>query len=179
MRAEDIAMKRHVLALLLLPVWLAGCSDSGSESARLERRMDELVKELRQTRAEAQRGNERLIAAMQEHFSQAGAYGLPAAAAPGSLSAPAEAVRSMEASRALQQAHVTMSERMSAVPLSGDPDRDFLAQMIPHHEGAIDMSKVLLQGGLRPEVRRLAQEIIAHQQGEIELMRRWLEAVSK
>lgn len=172
-------MRRHVLAVLLLPIWVAGCLDSGSESARLERRMDELVKELRQTRAEVQRGNERLIAAMQDHFSTAGGYGSPAAAAPRSLGVPVDAARSMEASRALQQAHVTMSERMSAVPVTGDPDRDFLAQMIPHHEGAIDMSKVLLQGGLRPEVRRLAQEIIAHQQSEIEIMRRWLEAVSK
>ena len=85
----------------------------------------------------------------------------------------------MEASRALQQAQATMSEAMSVVPLTGDPDRDFLAQMIPHHEGAIDMSKILLQSGLRPEVRRLAQEIIAHQQGEIAIMRRWLVAVSR
>ena len=85
----------------------------------------------------------------------------------------------MEASKALQTAQTTMSERMSSVPLTGDPDRDFLAQMIPHHEGAIDMSKVLLKDGLRPEIRRLAQEIIGHQQAEIEIMKRWLEAVSK
>ena len=85
----------------------------------------------------------------------------------------------MEASKALQAAQTTMSERMSSVPLTGDPDRDFLAQMIPHHEGAIDMSKVLLKDGLRPEVRRLAQEIIGHQQAEIEMMKRWLEAVSR
>ena len=84
-----------------------------------------------------------------------------------------------QAPKALQAAHVTMSERMSSVPLTGDPDRDFLAQMIPHHEGAIEMSKVLLKDGVRPEVRRLAQEIIAHQQGEIEMMRRWVEAISK
>jgi uncharacterized protein (DUF305 family) len=38
---------------------------------------------------------------------------------------------------------------------------------------------VLLKDGVRPEVRRLAQEIIAHQQGEIEMMRRWVEAISK
>jgi uncharacterized protein (DUF305 family) len=38
---------------------------------------------------------------------------------------------------------------------------------------------VLLKDGLRPEVRRLAQEIIVHQQGEIEMMKRWLEAVSR
>ena len=155
---------------------LAGCTDSGSETARLERRMDELARDIRQARAEAQRGNERLIAALQEHFSQSG---LSSPAMPTGAATPLDPVRGMEASRALQAAQNTMSANMSAVPLTGDPDRDFLAQMIPHHEGAIEMSKVLLKDGLRPEVRRLAQEIIAHQQGEIELMKRWLAAVSR
>jgi len=156
---------------------LAGCSDSGSDVAKLERRIDDLSRELRQARAEAQRGSERVIAALQEHFAQGAGFTAPAS--PGGASAAVDKVRGMEASRALQAAHATMSERMSSVPLTGDPDRDFLAQMIPHHEGAIDMSKVLLNDGVRPEVRRLAQEIIAHQQGEIEMMKRWLDAVSK
>jgi uncharacterized protein (DUF305 family) len=138
--------------------------------------MDELAREIRQARAETQRGNERLIAALQEHFSQSG---LSSPTMPSNATTPLDPVRGMEASRALQAAQNTMSANMSAVPLTGDPDRDFLAQMIPHHEGAIEMSKVLLQDGLRPEVRRLAQEIIAHQQGEIELMKRWLVAVSR
>ena len=161
------------LAILLL----AGCSDSGSETARLERRIDELSRELRQARAETQRGNERVIGALQEHFAQGAGYSPPSAPA-GALAA-VDKERGMEASKALQAAQTTMSERMSSVPLTGDPDRDFLAQMIPHHEGAIDMSKVLLKDGLRPEVRRLAQEIIGHQQAEIEMMKRWLEAVSR
>ena len=156
---------------------LAGCSDSGSETARLERRIDELSRDLRQARAETQRGNERVIAALQEHFSQGAGYSPPSS--PAGAAAAVDKVRGMEASKALQAAQTTMSERMSSVPLTGDPDRDFLAQMIPHHEGAIDMSKVLLKDGLRPEVRRLAQEIIVHQQGEIEMMKRWLEAVSR
>jgi uncharacterized protein (DUF305 family) len=113
---------------------------------------------------------------LQEHFSQ---NGLSSPAMPSNAATQLDPVRGMEASRALQAAQNTMSANMSAVPLTGDPDRDFLAQMIPHHEGAIEMSKVLLKDGLRPEVRRLAQEIIAHQQGEIELMKRWLAAVSR
>ena len=156
---------------------LGACTDSGSEASRLERRVDELARELRLARAEAQRGNERVIAALQEHFSQG--QGFTAPSAPGGLSVAIDRERGMAASKALQAAQSTMSERMSAVPLTGDPDRDFLAQMIPHHEGAIDMSKVLLKDGVRPEVRRLAQEIIAHQEGEIQMMKRWLEAVSK
>ena len=168
---------RRALPVLVVSIgaaMAAGCSDNGSDVSKLERRIEELVKELRQSRSEIQRGNERLIAMLQAHGLQGGGLTLPFE--PGRIAPPASSTN-MAASQAIQQATTTMSERMSAVPLTGDPDRDFLAQMIPHHEGAVDMSKVLLQGGLRPEVRRLAQEIIAHQQAEIELMKRWLAAV--
>ena len=161
-----------------LTLSMISCSDSGSENSRLERRLDELVKELRQSRAEAQRGAERMVAILQT-IGATSSLSLPNASGADRLNAPAMGDANMEASRALQQAQAAMSQAMSGVALTGDPDRDFLAQMIPHHEGAIDMSKILLQGGLRPEVRRLAQEIIAHQQGEIAIMRRWLEAVSR
>jgi len=162
-----------MLALFMV----AGCADSASEASRLERRLDELARELRQARAEAQRGNERLIQALQEHFAQGGAYSAPES--PGGSEVAVDRERGMAASRALVAAQSQMSERMSSVPLTGDPDRDFLAQMIPHHEGAIEMSRVLLKDGVRPDVRRLAQEIIAHQQNEIDMMKRWLEAVSR
>jgi uncharacterized protein (DUF305 family) len=58
--------------------------------------------------------------------------------------------------------------------LPGDPDRDFAAMMIPHHQGAIDMAKVELIYGRDPVLRRLAQGIIVEQQQEIELMQRSL-----
>ena len=61
--------------------------------------------------------------------------------------------------------------RDMAVPHTGDPDRDFAAMMIPHHQGAIDMAKVQLQFGRDPILRRLAQAIIVEQQQEIDLMR--------
>jgi len=60
--------------------------------------------------------------------------------------------------------------RDMAVPHTGDPDRDFAAMMIPHHQGAIDMAKVQLQFGRDPILRRLAQGIIVEQQQEIDLM---------
>jgi len=75
--------------------------------------------------------------------------------------------------RAMAEAMDRMTRDM-AVPHSGDPDRDFAAMMIPHHQGAIDMAKVQLQFGRDPVLRRLAQAIIVEQQQEIDVMRREL-----
>jgi len=72
-------------------------------------------------------------------------------------------------------------ERMAkdmAITHGGDPDRDFAAMMIPHHQGAIDMAKAELQFGHDPVMRRLAQGIIVQQQQEIALMRRELERLA-
>ena len=60
---------------------------------------------------------------------------------------------------------------MVAAPMTGDPDHDFAAIMIPHHQGAVDMAKVELIYGKDPVLRRLAQEIIVTQEQEIEVMR--------
>jgi uncharacterized protein (DUF305 family) len=70
-----------------------------------------------------------------------------------------------------------MHKDMSIVP-SGDPDRDFAAMMIPHHQGAVDMARIELQFGKDPVLRRLAQGIIVEQLQEIEVMRRELRQLS-
>src|SRR5437870_13502622 len=54
---------------------------------------------------------------------------------------------------------------------SGDVDRDFVAMMIPHHQGAIDMAQAELRYGRNEQLRRLAQEIIVSQSQEIAAMR--------
>lgn len=54
---------------------------------------------------------------------------------------------------------------------SGDVDRDFVAMMVPHHHGAIDMAQTVLRYGHNGKIRRLAQEIIVTQQQEIAVMR--------
>jgi uncharacterized protein (DUF305 family) len=73
----------------------------------------------------------------------------------------------------MAQAMGRMHKDMSIAP-SGDPDRDFAAMMIPHHQGAVDMARVELQFGKDPVLRRLTQGIIVEQLQEIEVMQREL-----
>jgi len=67
-----------------------------------------------------------------------------------------------------------MHKEMHSAPYTGDPDRDFVTMMIPHHQGAIDMAKAILLYGKDEQLKRLAQEIIADQQNEVQLMQLWL-----
>lgn len=53
----------------------------------------------------------------------------------------------------------------------GDVDHDFVAMMVPHHQGAVDMAKAELNYGHNVQLRRLAQQIVATQQQEITVMR--------
>jgi len=75
----------------------------------------------------------------------------------------------------MNQAMTVMDRGMKQAPMAGNPDHDFAAMMIPHHQGAIDMAKVELLYGKDPVLRRLAQEIIVTQQQEIVVMRRQLD----
>jgi YVTN family beta-propeller protein len=73
--------------------------------------------------------------------------------------------------REMMDGMAKMDREMMTAPMTGDPDHDFAAMMIPHHQGAVDMAKVVLLHGKDPILRRLAQEIIVTQQQEIEVMR--------
>jgi uncharacterized protein (DUF305 family) len=54
---------------------------------------------------------------------------------------------------------------------SGDVDRDFVAMMVPHHQGAVDMAQAELKYGHNEQLRRRARQIVANQQQEIVVMR--------
>jgi uncharacterized protein (DUF305 family) len=61
-----------------------------------------------------------------------------------------------------------------AIPFTGNADIDFAKGMIPHHQGAVEMAKVVLQYGKDPAMKKLARDIIKAQDKEIAFMQRWL-----
>ncbi|HEY4191618.1 MAG TPA: DUF305 domain-containing protein [Mesorhizobium sp.] len=75
-----------------------------------------------------------------------------------------------------QAAMDKMHREMMAMKYTGDADVDFVRGMIPHHQAAIDMANVLLAHGKDPEMRKLAENIVAAQQKEITEMENWLAA---
>ena len=82
------------------------------------------------------------------------------------------------ASMAFAQAEADMMTSM-AITYTGEADVDFITGMIPHHPGAVEMAKILLHYGTDPEVKALAEGIIAAQESEIAGMTAWLAAQAK
>ncbi|QOG06722.1 DUF305 domain-containing protein [Aureimonas sp. OT7] len=76
------------------------------------------------------------------------------------------------------EAYTDAMDRMHGPMMEGvanaDPDVAFVLGMIPHHQGAIDMAKIVLEYGKDDFTRDLAQEVIAAQEKEIAGMRDWL-----
>ena len=73
----------------------------------------------------------------------------------------------------LSENDAAMNKMMADMTIkpTGDVDRDFVAMMVPHHRGAIDMAKAELKYGHNEQLRRIAQEIVVTQQQEIPVMR--------
>lgn len=79
----------------------------------------------------------------------------------------------------------TGSEHMHMGSMTGSPDtlstvsaadfdREFIQEMIPHHEMAVMMAQMLAAGTARPEMKQLATNVMTSQSNEIQMMRGWL-----
>ncbi len=80
------------------------------------------------------------------------------------------------------EAYLTASAGMHdsmMITYSGNADIDFARGMIPHHQGAIDMARIELEFGTDPELRKVAEAIIAAQEAEIAAFQAWLAANDK
>lgn len=99
-------------------------------------------------------------------LAQHAGHGAPTSGAAANPSEPAS-------TRAYREAMARMHKAMD-IPYTGDADRDFAAGMIPHHQGAIDMARIELEHGTDPEMRKMAEEVIAAQEQEIARLRAFL-----
>lgn len=88
---------------------------------------------------------------------------MPGMAAPGK--SPAD--------QAMAAGMMAMDHGMATAPMTGNADQDFVAMMIPHHQGAVSMAEVELRYGHDPFLRQLAGRIIAAQDQEIAAMQEW------
>lgn len=89
-------------------------------------------------------------------------------------SQPVKSTATVTAStRAYEAAMATMHQHMNA-PLSGNADVDFVRQMLPHHQAAVDMAKIQLQYGRDERLKSLSRWIIRSQEVEIGFMKNWL-----
>jgi uncharacterized protein (DUF305 family) len=89
-----------------------------------------------------------------------------------SVPAPAAAVDAAS-TKAFKAANDKMHGDM-AIAFSGNADVDFIKGMLPHHQGAVEMAKIVLKHGKDAKVRKLARDIIKAQNTEIAFMKAWL-----
>ncbi|MER9685142.1 DUF305 domain-containing protein [Mesorhizobium sp. M0139] len=97
----------------------------------------------------------------------------------GMTNMPMDTANMSEASRNYMEAMKRMDAPMMQGLQAGDPDVAFVQAMIPHHQGAIDMARAVLQFGKDDQVKVWANQIITAQQAEIAAMQEWLKQHAK
>lgn len=66
-----------------------------------------------------------------------------------------------------------MNSRFKDMKLSGDPDKDFAALLIAHHEDLIFLARTQLEYGGDRQMRQLAQKVLDEKQKEIDELKQW------
>lgn len=94
----------------------------------------------------------------------------PGMPAPGSQGA----MQMMQSHREMMQSMEKMNRDMTGATMTGDPDRDLVTMMMPHHQSAIDMARIYLRDGKDPTIRKMAQKIIVDQERENKEFKAWL-----
>jgi uncharacterized protein (DUF305 family) len=84
-----------------------------------------------------------------------------------------------EATRGYMAAMEKMDRPMMEAAQDSDPDAAFVKAMIPHHQGAIDMARVVLQHGKDEQAKKWANDVIREQQRELAEMQEWLKKRGK
>ncbi|MBJ6128314.1 CopM family metallochaperone [Microvirga splendida] len=84
-----------------------------------------------------------------------------------------------EAQKGYMDTMMKMHGPMMAAHMIKDPDVAFVCGMIPHHQGAIDMARVVLKTGDNAEAKKMAETVIKAQEQEIAEMKDWLKKNAK
>jgi Cu/Ag efflux protein CusF len=74
---------------------------------------------------------------------------------------------------AYERVREVMNDRFKDMKLAGDPDKDFAALLIAHHEDLIFLARTQLEHGADEQLRGVAQKIIDEQQKQIAELKDW------
>lgn len=108
-----------------------------------------------------------------DHGGMMGGNQAPSEGGHDAHSAEASTTTGSPATEAYRAANLAMHEAMN-IEFSDNADIDFARGMIGHHQGAIDMARIVLEHGEDPELRQLAEEIIEAQEAEIAFLQNWI-----
>lgn len=112
--------------------------------------------------------------AVNSALAQSGAPAAPVTPAAPTAGMPHNAMKGNAMGGDMKKSMMMDMEGMQKMQMSGDTDRDFAAMMKMHHQQAVNMSEMELAHGKSPEMKAMANRIIAAQKKEIAELDKWL-----